>query len=136
MTYAEIADYRAQTGADVQRALEAAERDVDRATGFVATDETTGLRFDPPSLHTRDATSLRRATVVQAQYRIVMGAEFFIRDQHAKVSGPEFTTEGKLARVSPAVFDELQNGDILKLSTSWGGKGDTPPWNSFAYSTD
>ena len=142
MTYATIDDYREQTGdattsdAEVTRLLEAAERDVDRAVGFHPTNEDTGLKFDPVTMHARDSKSIRRATIVQAQYRAAMGDEFFVKDQYAEVSGPEFTTKGKLARISPAVFDELQNGNVLNLSTSWKGAGDAPPWEGFARNVD
>ena len=137
-TYADVDDYRDQTGdattgdADVERALVNAERDVDRAVGFRVQTEDAARKFDPPTMLARDVESLRRATVAQARYRVVMGDDFFIRDQHEEVGGPEFRTVGKLARISPACFDELSNGGLLVLSTSWKGNGGAPPWDSFA----
>lgn len=139
-TYAtpdELAAYVADSGvalpADVDALLERAERDLDRIVGHRAVDAASGLKFVPASLSTGERADLSRATCAQAEYRAMMGEAFFVREQFDRVSGPEFSTEGALPRVGPKVWEELAGSGLLKLTTSWGGNGTSPPWADFAY---
>lgn len=121
--------------AELAKRIAAAESDVDRAVGFYAVRDD-GRRFDPQTMTQRDSQALARATSAQVEYRFVMGEDFFTRDQYASVNGPEFSTQGKLARIGPKVYEELQSGSLLQLSTSWKGVGDAPPWATFSHNLD
>jgi hypothetical protein len=66
-----------------------------------------GLRVNPYLVSPADADALRWATCAQAEYRNVMGEAFFTREQWQSVSGPEFTTTGKLPLIGPKVKREL-----------------------------
>lgn len=113
--------------------IERAERDVDRIVGARAVDDATGLKFVPATLTTGERDDLMRATAAQVEYRASMGEDFFVREQFERVTGPEFSTEGTLPRIGPKVWEELAGSGLLKLTTSWGGSGSSPPWASFAY---
>jgi hypothetical protein len=139
-TYATIQDfktyapqYAALSDNEITSLLEHAERDVDTALGAHSVNDDTGLKFDPVSLTVVRKNSLTQATCAQAEYRQLMGPTFFIRGQYASVSGPDFQTQGKLPRVGPKVWDELGRADLLRLTTTWCGVGDDPPWRDFAY---
>ncbi len=126
-TYATPAQLRDYTGDDflelpdteALRLLRKAERDID---SLAPVDrpvlEATGLRFDPTALSGREALILQRATCAQAEYRREMGAEFFIRGQHEEVTGPEFSTKGKLGMIGPATWRELRGNGFIRLSTT------------------
>lgn len=121
-TYATVADLRAYadlTGgddADLTRVLLRAERDVDRVVGNQgARPDSQLLKFDPASMGARQADALKRGTCAQAEYRIAMGEPFMVKGQHKSVSGPQFSTSGKLPRVGPKVMDEL-----APLINRWG----------------
>lgn len=142
-TYATAADVRAYTqldaldalaDADIEKLIDAAERDIDSAVGHFTIEDGQTLKFAPISkLDTTQRDTLNRATCAQVEYRHVMGPEFFVRAQHAKVSGPEFSTEGTLPEVGPGAWRELEGSGLLKLTTTWGGRGSDPPWRDFAY---
>ena len=129
------ADLIALDDDELLKRIIAAEPDVDRAVGFYAVRDN-GRRFDPLTMTQRDGRALARATAAQVEYRFVMGEDFFTRDQHASVNGPEFSVQGRLARIGPKVYEELQSGRLLALSTSWKGVGDSPPWASFSHNLD
>lgn len=131
-SYTEVAALDALDDAAINRLIEKAEGDIDIAVGAVPKNADTGLKFDPTTLASGDATSLRLAACAQVEYRHVMGAEFFIRAQHESVNGPEFATNGKLPYIGPEVWKELERGGILHLTTSWHTTGGSPPWDSFA----
>jgi hypothetical protein len=118
---------------DIAALLEAAERDLDNAVGPHRIDEATGRKFVPDTLSITDTRSLRDATCAQAEYRQVMGADFFVRGQFEEVQGPDYRTKGKLPRYAPAMWAHLRGTSMLRLTTSWGGRGDSPPWAPFAY---
>ena len=120
----------------LEKLIADSEPDVDRATGYSTTQASNGRRFDPLTMEQSDRATLSRATSAQVEYRVVMGAEFFIRDQYTEQSGPEFSTKGTLGRIGPRVYDELGGSNILVLSTSWNGYGEAPSWYSFAYNVE
>lgn len=133
-TYTEVSSLDALTDPQIDALIEKAERDIDNAVGVHDVNPDTGLKFTPLTLETRDVDSLMRATCAQAEYRHVMGAEFFIRPQYESVNGPEFSTNGKLPIVGPETWKELENGGLLRLTTSWAKSGGSaPPWADFAY---
>lgn len=131
-TYATATDLRDWTGqteaelptADAERVLTLAERDIDALSPLDrALDTTTGRRFIPADLSTRDQLVLSRITCAQAEYRLVMGNEFFTRGQYQEVNGPDFTTKGRLPRVAPSVWQELAGSDLIRFGTTTGTGG-------------
>jgi hypothetical protein len=126
-TYATPTQLRDYTGDDfltlpdteALRLLAKAERDIDSlAPVDRPVSEATGLRFDPTSLSGREALILQRATCAQAEYRREMGDEFFIRGQYEEVTGPEFSTKGKLGLIGPATWRELRGNGFIRLTTT------------------
>lgn len=115
------------------RLITRAEKDVDSALGAHSRSDVTGLKLAPLELATADRVTLRDATCAQVEYRMTMGEDFFIRPQYAEVDGPEMATKGVLPRVGPKVWSELEGSNLLKLTTSWKGRGFSPPWAPFAY---
>lgn len=110
--------------AAVERELQRAERDVDRLLGYQGqVNAATGLKLDPAALQPYQRDALMRATCAQAEYRIEMGPEFFRRAQHEQVTGPQFTTTGKLPRVGPKVMEELSGSGLVQ---AWGGLAEGP----------
>lgn len=81
----------------------------------------TGRRFAPAELSTVEALQLQRATCAQAEYRREMGNSFFVRGQFDKVSGPDFTTEGKLGAIGPQTWRELRANGFIRLTTTTRG---------------
>ena len=136
MTYATAAQLRtymnlnstALPDAEAQALIEAAERDIDSLAPVDRDmDPATGLRFAPASLSAREALVLQRATCAQAQYRRMMGEEFFIRGQYLEVAGPEFSTKGKLGVIGPATWRELRGNGFIRLTTTTS-TGDSLVW--------
>lgn len=115
------------------RLIERAEKDVDQALGSYPRNDDTGLKLAPLELDTNDRATLRDATCAQVEYRLAMGEDFFVKAQFAEVSGPEFSTKGTLPRVGPKTWQELEASNLLRLTTTWHGRGDEPPWRGFAY---
>jgi hypothetical protein len=121
-TSAELTDYVADTPAaaslptDLDALLGRAERDVDSIliTPVPGGRETTGLRVDPASLPDWQAQALSRATCAQAEYRVTMGEEFFVRAQHDRVYGPDFRTDGQLPHIGPKVERELAGTGLVR----------------------
>jgi hypothetical protein len=105
--------------AALERALHRASRDVDLYVGFSYSIESNGLRFgdleeNPKGLDAGDLQALRNATCAQAEYRIEKGEEWFVHDQHESVSGPDFSTKGKLSRYGPKMREELRYSGIRR----------------------
>ena len=140
MDYATVAQFKAYStlykdlqDAEITALLVGATRDIDATVGATNERLDDGRRFDPSTLTTADAGVLSRATCAQAEYRKEMGERFFIRPQHAEVSGPDYGTKGKLQRIGPRVWDELAGSGVLRLSTQWAGSGSSSPaWRNFA----
>ena len=133
MAYATLADLRAYS-ADANaivdddvltRELEQAERDIDTVLGSRgARDAETGLKVDPAAelaagtLAQWQVDALNRATCAQAEYRLVMGPDFFIRAQHNRVRGPDFTTEGQLPYIGPKAMLELDGAGLQRPASA------------------
>jgi hypothetical protein len=49
-----------------------------------------------------------------------MGEEFFVKAQYQSLSGPDFSTSGRLPRIGPKVWDELVRCDLLDYANSYG----------------
>lgn len=110
--------------AALDKALEAAERDIDAYCG-PWTVEVNSRKFGAPAaanekgLSTAQKQVLRDATIMQAYYRIVQGPDFFVRDQHQSVNGPDFSTSGKLSKLSPAAKQDLAGSGLVIRSASF-----------------
>lgn len=105
----------------LQRMLERASRDVDRYIGAAWSVEDNGLRFgkledNPKAIDQYQIEALTRATCAQAEYRIEMGPDFFVKDQHKSVGGPDFSTQGKLSRYGPKMREEVQASGLQRAT--------------------
>jgi len=132
-TYATATDLRTYTGLsstdlpdnEANVLLVKAERDLD---GLVVvntvertsenTFATTGRKFDPTTLADWQQVVLRDATCAQAEYRREMGDAFFIRGQHHEVTGPDYTTKGRLPRIAPGVWVAVGGTGLIKRTTT------------------
>lgn len=98
----------------LKKALHKASTDVDRWVGPSWKVQTNGLRLgdvdgdNEQGLSQGQVEALKRATCAQAEYRIEMGPDFFIRAQHDQTSGPDFSTKGKLPFFGPKAQIELR----------------------------
>lgn len=96
-----------------------AEHDIDAAVGDYSL-EANGLKLGTPGganekqLTPGQIIGLTRATCAQAEYRIAMGAEFFVKDQHQSVGGPDFNYSGELDYIGPKARQELDNAGLLR----------------------
>lgn len=75
-----------------------------------------GTRWDIWAIMPFQVDALRRATCAQAEYRDQMGEDFYIRAQYASVTGPEFTTTGRLPLIGPKVRRELNGSGLIQYS--------------------
>lgn len=126
-TYTEL-DSTALTDAAANLLLEKAEQDIDSlATVDRSYDETSGRRFTVADLSTTEALILRRATCAQAQYRKLMGMDFFTAGQYANVSGPDYSTSGTLGAIGPQVWREIGGTGFIKLSSTTAGVTEFKP---------
>lgn len=103
----------APSGADGDRLLERAERDVDRAVGpwplF-----SSGRKFDPPQLTAPQREALKRATCAAAEYRLQLGeAELVGGDEYLPA---QLTPLRRAGRVSPKMLEELAGSGLVKWS--------------------
>jgi hypothetical protein len=99
--------------AGLEKVLQAAERDIGRVLGYqglLADDQV--LKLVPAELTARQRDALARATCAQAEYRIEKGPAFFRQAQYASVSGPQFSTQGRLPRIGPKVPEELAGSGL------------------------
>lgn len=119
-TYATQADFEAyvegwttEDAAALERLLQRAERDVDRLLSGVRGTGVGGLKLIPADLETWQAEALARAVCAQGEYAITMGDEFLVRDQYDEAQGPQFRQKGKLSRIGPKVWIELDGVGLL-----------------------
>lgn len=121
-TYATVADFKAWSvmdpmpaDADIQKALDRAEIDVDSyLPGPIIED--TGLHVDPATLLTWQVQRLRDATCAQAEYRLELGEEFFQQSSNDEViQGPDFTISGRRSRFSPVAAQLLRTASLLVM---------------------
>jgi hypothetical protein len=75
-----------------------------------------GTRWDIWQLQPAQVAQLRRACCAQAEYRDQMGEDFFTKAQWQSVSGPEFSTQGKLPIIGPKVHRELAGSGLVQYS--------------------
>lgn len=120
-TYAAIDDVRAYTDLaegvsdeDLEKVLDRAELDIDGELTTPDPRPDSGAKYDPAALESWRATALNRGVCAQTEYRLAMGEEFFIRAQHSRVSGPDFTTEGRLPYIGPKARRELAGARLLR----------------------
>lgn len=111
--------------------IQKAERDLDSLAVVGRPTLENGHRFDPETLDEADQNTLTAACCAQAEYRLEMGPSFFIRGQHDEVSGPEFSTKGKLGKIGPQTMRELRATQLVKLTTTTTNRrGDfDPTWH-------
>jgi hypothetical protein len=121
----------------LDRLVEEAQHDLDSILGnyeIITTGTYAGLKLDVTTLDYAQTQGLSRAMIAQVLYRLEMGPQFFVRPQMEEVAGPEFTTKGKLPRVSPSAKQELSGLSLIRLTTSIANKGrGLPPWYDFSY---
>lgn len=134
-TEADLAAYAAGTAyqsrlpaaaPDRTRLLELAERDIDaHALPLEPQNATAGRpKLAGLQLAEDEAEALNRATCAQAVYRLEMGDEHFVRAQRERVTGRNFSAEGKLPIVGPQAYRELAAGGFNRLTTSVGSRRD------------
>lgn len=123
-TYAQPADLKAysdlsaiQTMSDpaLSDLLEKAEHDIDQTlippVQFLTVAD---RKIDPTDLLASQALALQNGTCAQAEYRIVMGEEFFIRGQFIDVTGPGgFTQKGRQPIIGPKVKREMAGSGLM-----------------------
>lgn len=90
------------TDPELEKVIEAASRDIDRASGYRGWDEATGLFFTPGDLSAPRATGLSRAVAAQVEYRLTKGEQFFIEAQR-----PSQADQTREPRVGPKAIEEL-----------------------------
>jgi hypothetical protein len=65
-------------------------------------------RFNPSQLlEYNQLESLKSAVCAQAEYMFNMGPKFFVEEQYSNVSGPDFSTKGKLPKIAPKARREM-----------------------------
>lgn len=125
-TYATVEDFKEYTDIPaemlpdddtIQKVLNRAELDVDRYIAGTV-DETSGLRVDPESLPVWQLQYLVNATCAQAEYRLIVGEDFFIQGSNDEViQGPDFTISGTRRRFGIKAAQELRASGLLLMST-------------------
>ena len=143
-SYATVADLELYLGRDLDdgeatRVLLAAERDIDSILGPWDVDAITGLKWSPMTeLELFEAAALRDATCAQAEYRIAMGPDFFVRAGPKRVEGPDFTEEWDQAQpdIGPRVWIELARAPRLRAVDEQGWPtGRTPVFARTTWAT-
>lgn len=126
-TLTQVNDYLGMvlTAAEGTRHITRAMSDVDAAVGPYPLDAE-GNKFDPTKLLTGQAVALRKATCVQVEYRLQVGESFMIEDQYESRGGRNYSSVGKLRKISPAAMSHLHAGNLLNLTVG-GGRYD-PNW--------
>lgn len=99
--------------------LRKAQYDIDAAAGGWDLYEDTGLKFASDEyedvLTDNQLRALVRATCAQVEYRMTMGDEFMVKEQHESQSGPGYSTSGQLRKVCGAAYTALGQGGLLHL---------------------
>jgi hypothetical protein len=95
--------------------------DVDRIFPAL-TVKANGLKYgdlteNPEGLTDQQIDALKRANCAQAEYRFHKGEEWFVEEQFASVSGPDFSTRGRQPRIGPKVREELEG--LGFATTGW-----------------
>lgn len=70
-------------------------------------DEANHRRVRVADLEPWDRECLKAATCAQAEYRVLMGEEFFASGQYARTIGPDFEVHGVMPVIGPRVWQEL-----------------------------
>ena len=119
-------DWTTTSPANLEKLLAAAERDID---GYLAPWwgelESNGRLFGSPKttnekgLTPSQVRKLSELTCARAEYRALMGSEFFVRDQREIVGGPDFNTTGKLDPVGPKTRELLRRSGLTRRATVW-----------------
>jgi hypothetical protein len=105
--------------ASLNRYIDRAERDVDGVLVQFAQLPTAALKLSDPAVLDGGnadgprAAALGRAVCAQVEYRLHLGEEFFIEHQYESTSSPDYSTQGRVPRVGPKVFEELRSGQLL-----------------------
>lgn len=105
----------ADADATLERHIQRAQRDVDRAAGVWVVDRTTGLKFTPSAMGAVPRAALMRATAAQVEYRLAKGEAFFMEEPMA-VQGPDFSSQYREPRIGPKVYEELQLGGLRRVT--------------------
>ena len=129
-TYASVADLAAYTEglalpiaedpefARLSRIIERAERQIDGLLMWRGLpDEINHRRVRVEELDGWDRESLRMATCAQAEYRLLMGEDFFKGGQYSRVVGPDFETQGVMPTIGPRVWEELESASYKLFHT-------------------
>jgi hypothetical protein len=119
-TYASVDDFEAyvpgwvtENSAELERLLEAAERDVDVILGPVGIyNEAAGLKYDPAELAAWEAAALSRAVCAQALHLFANPNAVTGERQAKRIKGPDFEQEfgdagAGSGRYSPRLRTEL-----------------------------
>lgn len=115
--------------AEANRLIEFACDDIDAAVGPFPVDDD-GRKFDPAVLDAKVAKLLNKATAAQVEYRLQMGDDFMIEDQYDAKSGRDFSSSGRLRKVSPAAYSYLHSAGLLNLSVGYRRTAPFPNQNA------
>lgn len=113
--YSDLSAIQNMSDAALSAVLEQAEHDIDQAlippVQFL-TDA--GRKIDLVDLLDSQVLALQNGTCAQAEYRVVMGPEFFIRGQFQAVTGPGgFTQKGRQPIIGPKVKREMAGSGLM-----------------------
>lgn len=107
-----LTDGSLPAGAEGDKLLERAERDVDNLLGPLPFNTTTGLHYNPADLQDWEAEALKRAVCAQAEWRLKQG-DALLEPTRKLIQGPAFRVEYADAalkssgRIGPNVKAEL-----------------------------
>ena len=112
----------------VERALERAERDVDRAAGPWPV-FSNGRKFDPPSLTAPQRAALTRATCAAAEFRLIQTEELLVGsdDGISGVPGGVTFANRPLPRIGPKLIEELAGSGLFLYSGTLAPEPEEPP---------
>jgi hypothetical protein len=123
-TYEEVRSYLGVTedavsDEDLARPLRQAQEDIDAACGAWGVYDS-GLMFydtaDNEILSDLQRAHLSKATCAQVEYRLTVGDDFLVREQHDATSGPGYGTTGTLKKVTGRAYSFLQMAGLLNLT--------------------
>lgn len=126
-TYTTRADVEAYgvtlpAGAEGDRLVDRAERDVDNLLGPYPRDPDTGLKWDVARLYDWQAAALARAVAAQAEYLVAVGPAALVTPSATVVKGPDFeltydTAAAARPAVGPRVALELAPiADLIRIT--------------------